>query len=430
MAECSRLPAAIPRRRRVVQCACILWLAAALSAQAEKVTIAATVNDEVITSSDVDARRDFVMTTANIPPTEENRQRITPRILQTLIDEALQRQEAKRQSITVSDEEISKTIDSLGERQHLPPGGLRKMLAEKGIELRTLENQLRAQLAWNKVVQRKLRRNVTISQDEIQRAQQAEATAPGVTEYHIAALLVPILPTSTESETKARIEEVQSALASGTAFSKVAASYAGRKDIIFNPPVWVVEEVMPPEVRKVMAELAPEGVTPPVRTGNVVQFIQLIEKRTTKKPPAATQVILKQITLAIPPEADKKMQARLAESAQMLRKAPGSCESPDLPTTPVPAKAEFTRVAIGDLTPDQQSAIARLAVGEVTEPLLGPDSLRLVLLCERQEPPATAGADTNTDALRQKIFEEKIELEAQKHLRNLRRDATIDVREP
>lgn len=404
-----------------------LLLMVASPAWAQKVTIAATVNDEVITSSDVDARRDFVMLTANIPDTEEMRQRLTPRILQSLIDEALQRQEAKRQSIVITDEDVEKAIDNIGERQNMPPGGLKKALTEKGINVRTLESQMRAQLAWNKVVQRKLRRNVTISQDEVLRAQQAEASSPGITEYHIAALLVPITATSTEEETKARVEEVQSALAAGTAFSKLANKYAGRKDIAFNPPIWVAEEAMPPEVKKAIEALAPEAVTPPVRTGNIVQFIQMLEKRVTKKAATATQVILKQITLDIPPNADKEMQSKLADSVQMLRSKPGSCEDTALVSTPVPAKAEFARVAIGDLTPDQQAAISRLAVGEVSEPLVAPENLRLVLLCERQEPSVNTA---DVDALRQKIFEEKIDLEAQKHLRNLRRDATIDIRDP
>ncbi len=414
------------RNQRMGWCLLGVWLAVAMPAQAEKVTIVATVNDDVITSVDVDARRDFLMATANIPVTEENKQQITPRVLQALVDETLEMQEAKRQAIIISDTEVDQAIDALGERQNLPPGALKQKIVEEGLSLRTLENQVRAQLAWNKVVQRKLRRNVSISQDEVLRAQQAEEASPGVTEFHFAALLVPITPTSTEDDIKERIDAIQSALADGTSFGALAETYAGRTDVVFTPPVWAAEETLPPDIQHALAELEPKSVTPPLRTGNIIQFIQLLDRKVTKKSSPDTKVIIKQITLEIPPHPDQQERHQLTEAVEILRHNPGSCEDIRLPTTPVPAKVAFSRLTMGSLSPDQNSTLSRLGVGEVTEPLVSPETIRLVMLCERQEP----GIDApDLDVLRQKIFEEKLDLEAQKHLRNLQRDATIDVRD-
>ena len=47
------------------------------------------------------------------------------------------------------------------------------------------------------------------------------------------------------------------------------------------------------------------------------------------------------------------------------------------------------------------------------------------MLCERTEP---ASKLPNADVVRQRLFGEKMELEAQKLLRNLRRDAFIDIK--
>ena len=65
-------------------------------ASAEKISIAATVNDAVITSLDVSERSRLMMANAQIADTPENVKRLTPKVIQQLVDEALQLQEAQR----------------------------------------------------------------------------------------------------------------------------------------------------------------------------------------------------------------------------------------------------------------------------------------------------------------------------------------------
>ena len=168
----------LPIACRVVVITLLMTLGVHAPAHAESVGIAAIVGDQVITTTDVRERRDLLMATASIPATEENRRAITPRIIQALIDETLQLQEAKNQSLVVSDEELKKAIDSLGPRSD-GKESLRSFITSNNLSMRSFENQLRAQLAWNKVVQRKLRRNVSIASDEVERARKAVANAPG-----------------------------------------------------------------------------------------------------------------------------------------------------------------------------------------------------------------------------------------------------------
>lgn len=395
-------------------------------AHAEKIGIAATVNDEVITTTDVAARRTLIMDASDIPVTPENERRITPRILQALIEETLELQEAKRQSITVSQAEIDKALDDLGARQKLPPGELKKTLQAKGLSVRSLENQVKAQLAWTKVVQRKLRRNVTVTQDELLLAQQAQAAAPGVTELRLTALVVPITPQSKEAEVKARVGELNAAITGGQPLAAVAEKYAGKGDVQFTAPVWVAEDTLPADVQRLLRETEPGKVAGPVRTGNVIQFVEVLEKRVTKRPPAATELLLKQIGFDLPVKPDKAMQKKVTDTVALLRKDPGSCESDAVPSTPLPVQAVFATPTVGNLTPEQVNIVARLNVGEVSEPLVMQGKLRLILLCEKREP---TGAVQASEALRQELFASKMDLEAQKHLRNLRRDASIEIRE-
>ena len=62
--------------------------------------IAAVVNDQVISVFDLASRVRMVMISSNLPDTEEIRQRLASQVLRSLIDEKLQLQEARRQSVT------------------------------------------------------------------------------------------------------------------------------------------------------------------------------------------------------------------------------------------------------------------------------------------------------------------------------------------
>jgi peptidyl-prolyl cis-trans isomerase SurA len=110
----------------------------------------------------------------------------------------------------------------------------------------------------------------------------------------------------------------------------------------------------------------------------------------------------------------------------VLRSDPGECTSEIIPKVALPTEVKFVRTLVGSMSPQQRQIVSHLEVGQVSEPLMAPDALRLVVLCEKIEP---ANENTpNAEKIRQQLFAEKIELEAQKHLRNLRRDAFIDIK--
>jgi len=81
--------------------------------QGAETRIAAVVNDEVVSVADVRSRLRMVMLSSNFPDSPETRQRIAGQVLRTIVDEKLQMQEAKRQNVTATDDEINKAIKAL-----------------------------------------------------------------------------------------------------------------------------------------------------------------------------------------------------------------------------------------------------------------------------------------------------------------------------
>lgn len=402
------------------------------SAQALSAGIAAIVNDTIITTGDL-AEREQLMTAmagaaGNVPP--QVLRRIKSQALQQLVNEALQGEEAKRLSIEISDKELDSAIADLEKARGRPPGSLRGFLKKNGIPERTMESQMRTQLAWNKVVTQRLRRDVTISEDEIARAQYAELNSPGILHYNIAAISVPVANKADEKRASALVKEILGKIASGAPFESVAREYAVRKDVSLNPSIWIAEDKLEPPIAAALRGLKPGQVTRPLRSLRTFQIVQYRDRREIKPLPAETELVLKDTLFALDGKKPANVEA-LFSAAQDLRKQPNVCASEGVTGVP-PAiassvQSKFVFGQLGKLSPDIIPLIALLGVGETSEPIASPQGLRLISLCEKIEPATALAA---REDVQQKLFGEKIELEAVKHMRNLRRDAFIEIKSP
>lgn len=406
--------------------AILLVVTIAGNAHAARIGIAAVVGDEIITTNDVAERRDLVLATNNLAPTIENQKRVTSRVIESLIDENVQMQEAKRLSISVTKEQLDASIAKLEESRRMPPGSMRATLKQQGLSLRSLESQLTAQLAWTKVVQRKLRREVTISEDEIARAQQAAAADPGIPQVRIAAISVLVLKPGDETAAAEFSQHIYEKLKSGTAMNEVLMTLSSRKDVRISPPGWVDEEKLQPAMQQALRPMQPNEVTPPLKSMNTYQIIQVLERRIAKKVPETTEMVLKEIALPIPTKPDQKSIMELKDAAQAVQNNPGDCISEGVGVPNSAAKTKFTRLSYGTLPDDLKPIIANLGVTQVTEPLMSETAVRMFMLCERIDP--GMGNLPPAAEVRRELFNEKIELEAQKHLRNLKRDEFIEIK--
>src|SRR5690348_7428138 len=127
-------------------------LALAGACQAQETRIAAVVNNDIVTADDVDARILLLMRSSGIPDTPQNRQQLHRRVLQQLIDEKLEMQEAKRFKVTADKSEVDKALNNIETRNNMQKGGLDQYLKAAGIPLSTLADQVTASIVWNKVV--------------------------------------------------------------------------------------------------------------------------------------------------------------------------------------------------------------------------------------------------------------------------------------
>ena len=121
----------------------LLALAQPSAAVAQTVQrIAAVVNDEVVSSYDVQQRIAMVVASTNIRDSQEARTRLQRQMLDTLIDERLQIQEAERLNIKVEDQEVEQALDRLAQQNNMSRELVERQVTAAGIDLDTLRLQV------------------------------------------------------------------------------------------------------------------------------------------------------------------------------------------------------------------------------------------------------------------------------------------------
>lgn len=145
----------------------LVWPAgpAPVSAQ-EEMRIRVLVNDTPISGYDVEQRTRFLALTSRQKPSEALREKAT----EELISETIQLQEAQKNGISVSESEVNEAVGNLAKKNNITTEKLTAALRQQGVNISTLKQKFKAQLAWRQVVRAKFRNQVSVGNKQIDEA--------------------------------------------------------------------------------------------------------------------------------------------------------------------------------------------------------------------------------------------------------------------
>lgn len=145
-------------------------------ALASSLKIAALVNGEIISSEDLQNRINAFMMNTKIPFNSQTKSMITQRVLNNAVDEKLKLQEAAKNGISISDKEVAAQMRLFEQNNGIPTGQLTKILQKAGVSEDTMQEQLKSDLAWVRLIRKKYYAEGTPTQKEINQTM-AEAKA-------------------------------------------------------------------------------------------------------------------------------------------------------------------------------------------------------------------------------------------------------------
>lgn len=249
---------------------------------AQTQTIAAVVNNDAITAADIDERLRLVMVSSGMPDSDDIRTRLMPQIINMLVEEHLMLQEAARMNIVVSPEDIETGFRTIAEQNGMDMDKFRAIMKRQNVPQRAMEYQIRAQVAWGKVVQQKIRPQIVVNEAEVDNMLERLKTNIGKTEYLVAEIFLPIDNPADEASVSQLAQKLTKEMLQGKVpFPRVASQFSQSASAKRGGDVgWVQEGQLDAAIEDVLLRMNEGDLSEPVKTMSGYYIITLRKKRT------------------------------------------------------------------------------------------------------------------------------------------------------
>ncbi|MEX2450804.1 MAG: peptidylprolyl isomerase [Rhodospirillales bacterium] len=399
--------------------------------------IAAIVNDEIISYYDLQNRLNLVLFSSARDASNEERQRLVPQILRTLIDDKLKLQEAERRNIQVTQSEIDRAIEHVEKTNNIGKGKLDSLLEQQGIPHSAVVAQIKAEIAWNKVANRVLGTQIRISEEEINERLAEVQENKNKPEHRISEIFLPVDSLDQEEKTKNLAERLHQQLQKGASFASLARSFSR------SPTAgsgghrgWVRQGALGKTVDAELTAMQPGGFSSPIKTEMGFFIVFLHERRTPdqvrdSQADANTTVTLQQLFLPLPAKAKPSEKASQLNLAKTLASTVLNCQDMEKAGKELgsPLSGKIGTVTMAKLPVNIRTAISDLPVNKTSVPVEMKSGLVILMVCDRVKPkvPEKPKVDERRE-VEMMLLNERLRTVSRRFLRDLRRSAFIDIR--
>ena len=146
----------------------LAFLTAAVPAWSAPLKIVALVNNEIISSEDFQNRVNAFLMTTQIPLNGQTQKMIMQRVLNAAVDEKIKLQEAEKNGISITEEEVNSQLRQFEKSHNIPFGQLSTVLKQANVNPETFAEQMKSDLAWIRLIRKKFYAEGTPTQKEVE----------------------------------------------------------------------------------------------------------------------------------------------------------------------------------------------------------------------------------------------------------------------
>ena len=394
-------------------------------------SVAAVVNDDIVSSYDLMQRMRLLMVTSGLQPTQENLPQLEQEALRSLIDEHVQMQELRRvekaQKITIisTDKEVDEQIDDIAKGNNMTGAQLTQQLAAQGVGVDTWKAQIRADSSWQAWISGRYGSRLRIGDDQIKAFERRQAEAASKPQYQVSEVFIDAVRVGGMETAENGAKQLVSQMQQGAPFPAVARQFSASPTAANGGDAgWISPGEMPPEVDAALEQLRPGQLSAPIPVRDGVYIIYLREKRSGAK---AALVDLKQIAVPLAKDAPQDQVDAANKTLLALKPQIANCETLEATAGKVPGvvAGDLGEAEITDLAPAFQQAATTLKVGQLSDPIRTDAGLHLIAVCGKRQ----SGAQAPThDQIENRLRGQQLALISKRYLRDLRNQATIETR--
>ncbi len=404
-------------------------LAGAAQSQQAINSIEVLVNDEPLSSFDINQRLRLVIAVAGGVESEQEFLKVREQVIRSMVDEKLQLQEAATVDLTIEEAQLEEFFARRAQGLGQTPEQFATALASIGSSKQTMMDQMEAEIAWSQLVQGRLGSFVSVSDEEVEAYIQRIYDNKGKFEYRLAEIVLLVDSPEQEASVKANADDLVARIRSGASFPDLAQQLSASSTAAVGGDLgWITAEDLDPDYAKAIEGVAVGDVADPLRTaGGYVILAQRDRRRILTADPLDTQISLRQVHLTPEKMADAEAVAKFRSVAETLSSQETSCAqvAQYVEDSGADGRAEIGVLRYRDLQPQIRNAVEGAEIGKASELLTMEDGLRVLFVCAREE--ATV-QEPDFDAVYNQMEQQRLSMMGRRYLRDLRRDAIVDYR--
>ncbi len=341
--------------------------------------ISAIVNSGVILQSQLNERvRQVVAELKAQGLTAPPQSVLRKKVLNNLILEQVQLQQAQQDGITVSDDTLNSALQSVAARNGIPFADLPNALAQQGVNYASYRNQMRHQLIIGLLRERDVLQRIVVTPRQIDQFLANEAKHPSAAqEYEVSHILIAVPPNATPAQlatARGLATKVDTLAKEGKSFAKLAVTYSDSADALKGGSLgWRKGVDLPTFLTNVVPSLQPGQVSAPIRTPSGFHIVKLDKVRHRHHKDIVEQVHARHILLipnALQDNATVRQRLTKIRKEILEHKIKFSVIAASVSQDPGSASqgGDLGWQSPKKFTPRFAAALAKLKVGQISKP--------------------------------------------------------------
>lgn len=236
------------------------------------IKIFAEVNGEIITSRDMQDRVNAFVATTQIPVNAETKDMVIDRVLQAAVDEKIKLQEAQKNGVEISEADMDAGMQNFAKANGVSVPQLKKMLKQAQVDEDVFRSQMKAELAWARLVQRKAAQEANVSQSEVDEAMENITKDIKTPKFMVSEIVIP-------KKQAAHIGDLVSNLRQDPRFELYAMQFSQSPSARGGGRLgWVNKGQLAEPLEKALEQMKEGSISNPVALGSDYYILRLEKK--------------------------------------------------------------------------------------------------------------------------------------------------------
>ncbi len=214
----------------------------------------------------------------------------------------------------------------------------------------------------------------------------------------------------------------------GARFSAVAQQFSQSATAAVGGDIgWVHPDELSPPLAKAVADMRPGELSPPIRAPGGYYLLLVLDRRGAGGAPSEddTMMHIVQVVIPLPPQASDEARRAAIARAESVRNEAKNCDDMARIGKEASQLSSQGDLRLNQIAPGMRNTVLALGIGQPSQPILQRNGVGVIMVCSKNQEKTVV---PTRDDVAESLMRGRVDMLAQRYLRDLRRAAFVDVR--